>query len=112
MGHYGELRVKLLDRYKVAISFYISKGYPDYESGSFTDTVAYDDNFAKYTPAKDSDCSILFVFEHNMVQTEQTYTDPHCACGFSKGVMISTVFQKFSSEEPIIQDLSAHGDIR
>lgn len=108
-GHSGEIRVRLLTERTVALSFYISNGYPDYESGSFEDTLAYDENLAVYHPAKDGDCTILFLFNQHNAEIQQVYEDPHCTCGFGKGIMISTIFEKYSSSPPMIQDLSMHG---
>ncbi len=107
--HSGELRVKLLNKNKVALSFFISKGYPGYEFGSFTDTVSYDETFATYRSTRDKDCNIVFFFSPTSAETQLVYSDPHCSCGFAKGVMISTVFEKKSSDEPVIQDLSSRG---
>jgi hypothetical protein len=109
MGHSGELRAKLLDSDKVAMSFYINKGYPGYESGSFLDTLAYVDNLARYIPTGDSGCTIIFSFTRWMVEIRQTFNDPQSACGFGDGVMVSAFFKKSSDERPIIQDLSVHG---
>ena len=108
-GHSGEIRVRLLSVTSVALSFYISKGYPGYESGSFIDTLAYDENLAVYHPATDGDCKILFLFDPKNAEIQQVYNDPHCTCGFGKGILVSAVFQKYSSSPPVIQDLSLHG---
>jgi hypothetical protein len=108
-GHSGELRARLLDRHTVAVCFYINKGYPGYESGSFTDTLAYEDNSISYRPSYDTSCSVLFSFQPMMVEMLQIYTDPHSGCGFGPGIMIPATFQKSSGDIPIIQDLSAHG---
>jgi len=109
LGHSGELRAKLLGPKQVAVSFYISKGFPGYESGSFVDTLAFEDNIARYIPPSDRDCIILFSFGDKSVEIEQVYRDPHCSCGFGKDIMVSAFFDKRSDEPPIIQDLSAHG---
>ncbi|MBS1596867.1 MAG: hypothetical protein JST75_01480 [Bacteroidetes bacterium] len=112
VSHYGEIRVKLLTLDKVAICFYINKGYPGYESISFMDTLMYDDNhFVRYKPSLYADCTVLFLFSNRNAEIQQVYTDPRSGCSFGKGILISTVFKKFSSEQPVIQDLSIHGDI-
>jgi hypothetical protein len=110
VGHSGEIRIKLLGKDRVAMSFYINKGYPGYESGSFLDTLLYnDDNEAVYTPAKDPGCAFLFYFSANSAETLQVLSNPESGCGFGKGVMASARFEKYSGEAPIIQDLSARG---
>jgi len=108
ISHSGEIRVKLLDNGKVAISFYINKGYPGYESVSFVDTLPYADNLAKYNPAAYADCTIIFAFSNKDAEIQQVYTDPQSGC-FGKDILISTFFKKSSSDKPVIQDLSAHG---
>lgn len=108
-GHSGEIRVQLLDSHRIALCFYINKGYPGYESGSFMDTLTYNENNTQYTFAKDSACTLLFYFNPNKVEIVPTYSDPHSGGGFAKDVLISAVFEKSSADKPIIQDLSAHG---
>jgi len=112
MGHSGELRVQLLDSDRVAIAFYINKGYPNYESGSFTDTLMYNEDIARYTPACDSDCTIIFWFSQKTMELRGLYRNPHASCGFASGVMTGAIFAKTSWERPVIQDLSAHGAVR
>jgi hypothetical protein len=109
VGHSGELRVRLLDSARVALSFYINKGYPGYESGSLMDTLHYEDNQTIYHPSNDSSCAIYFAFEDGSAEVFDALTDPHSGCGFGPGVMIPAIFDKTSSEVPVIQDLSLHG---
>ncbi len=110
VSHSGEIRVKLLSRNSVAIAFYITKGYPDYESLSFVDTLMYDDDhYVRYKPSPTADCTLLFSFSNRNAEIQQIYSDPVSGCGFGNGVLISTVFKKFSNERPVIQDLSGHG---
>jgi hypothetical protein len=108
-GHSGEIRVRLLEKTRIALCFYINSGYPDYESGSFLDTLSYRDNQASYRPARDPQCSILFFFSRHKAEVQQLYNNPSSGCGFGKGVMASNVFEKYSGDEPVIQDLSQHG---
>ena len=112
-GHSGEIRVQLLDgqrdSQRIALCFYINKGYPDYESGSFIDTLAYVDSSSRYSPTADPSCAILFNFHHHAVEIAELYADPLSGCGFPKGVLISAVFDKTSADRPIIQDLSTRG---
>jgi hypothetical protein len=109
VGHYGELRVRLLDTGTIALSFYVNKGYPNYESGSVVDTLGYEDNRAIFKPANDSSCEIYFAFDLRSVTISQTLTDPHSGCGFRPGVIIPAIFEKTSSDVPVIQDQSLHG---
>jgi hypothetical protein len=106
VGHYGEMRVRLLDTGTIALCFYLNKGYPNYESGSLVDTLHYEENRAIYRPASDSSCAIHFAFELRSVAISQALSDPHSGCGFGPGVIIPAIFEKTSSEIPVIQDLS------
>jgi hypothetical protein len=112
MGHSGEVRVVLLDSSRVAISFYINKGYPNYEAGSMIDTLRYNDDMARYTPSCDSTCTIIFWFSDKTMELRGLYSNPHSSCGFATGVMTAAIFQKTSGDRPVIQDLSAHGIVR
>ena len=109
IGNSGELRVLLLDSQTVAISLYLNKGYPGYESGSLLDTLHYDNNKVVYTPGIDSSCAIYFLFDRKSVELFRTLTDPHSDCGFRPGVLKAAVYEKISSDIPVIQDLSKHG---
>jgi hypothetical protein len=108
-GHSGEIRVQLLDSQRIALCFYLTKGYPGYESGSFIDTLPYEANATRYTCKKDTTCTILFYFYPNKVEIMPTYSNPYSGGGYPNGVLISAVFSKSSSDRPVIQDLSARG---
>jgi hypothetical protein len=109
VGHSGEIRVKLIDSGRVALSFYINRGYPDYEAGSFTDTLRYTENQAWWTPSADPDYTVVFSFKPRAAETTQLFNGNEPRSDFGDGVMVSAVFLKYSSESPIIQDLSARG---
>jgi hypothetical protein len=108
-GHSGEVRAKLLDQHTVALCMYMNDGYPDYASGAMTDTLSYEDNKSYYHPTHDSTCFIVFMFGYHTVELMQVFSDPHSGCGFAPGVMTPAVFEKSSSDVPVIQDLSGHG---
>lgn len=109
VGHYGELRVRLLDSTRIALAFYLNRGYPGYESGSFIDTLSYEDNRAEYRPAADSSCSVYFSFDDHQVEISQSVSDLNSGCGFRPGVIVPVLVPKTSAEVPVIQDLSVHG---
>lgn len=112
LDHHGEIRVKLLNPKKIAISFYLNKGYPGYESGTFIDTLNYADNQVKYVPPADRSCALYIKFSRRNAGIIETYLNPHSACGFPEGVLIPAQFEKASSAVPQIQDLSAHGKLQ
>ena len=102
LTHSGEIRVVLLSSEKIALSFYINAGYPDYASGSLLDTLNYNENVASYSPSNDSSCSVIFRFTGKAVEILQLYSNPHSGCGFPKGVLTSTIFEKTSEDRPIL----------
>jgi hypothetical protein len=106
-GHYGEIRVRLLNKNTAAFCFYISNGYPNFLSGAFLDTVGYDDNRFLFRPAKDAGCALVLTFSLHDVDIMEVLYDPQSGCGLAPGVMQAATFQKVSSEVPVIQDLSA-----
>jgi hypothetical protein len=108
VSHSGEIRVRLLDSGKLAICFYMNKGYPGYQSGSFIDTLPYIENAARYTPPTDTNCTIVFQFTLRAVETMALYNAPQCNCGLGAGVITAAIFDKSSGDKPIIQDLAAH----
>lgn len=108
-GHFGEMRVRLLDQQTAAFCFYINDGYPEYASAAIEDTLRYVDDKIQYKPLSDSTCSIIFFFNLRKVVLMEIYTDPHSGCGFSRGVMAPVTMDKVSSEVPVIQDLSKRG---
>lgn len=105
-GHFGELRVQLLDSQTVAFCFYISNGYPDYSIAAALDTLHYEDNLIRYRPRKDSTCFLVLSFSARSVEIMKVFTDPGTGCGFTPGIVVPATFEKTSSERPIIQDFS------
>jgi len=109
VGHYGELRVRLLDPETAAFCFYLNAGYPNYASVSLMDTLKYVDNRLFYTSKRDSSCSLVLNFTAKNVELMEIYSNPQAGCGFGSGVLIPATFDKTSSDVPIIQDLSRKG---
>ncbi|MBS1918179.1 MAG: hypothetical protein JST87_18060 [Bacteroidetes bacterium] len=103
----GEIRVLMIDSENIAIYFFIAKGYPGYESASFTDTLHYTENKVEYKISSDADCSIMFSFRHGEAEITQTYSDPQ-GCDFGKGILTSSVFEKSSAEKPVIKGMQKH----
>ena len=108
-GHHGEIRVRLLDKKTAAFCFYISNGYPNFGSGAFMDTVAYEENSLLFRPAQDTGCSLVLTFSMRDVEIMEVYSDPRSGCGLAPGVMAPATFHKVSSDIPVIQDLSERG---
>lgn len=108
-GHSGEIRARLLDHQKVALCLYMNNGYPDYASGAMIDTLDYEEDRTYYQPANDSSCFLVFIFRFNTAEIMEVYSDPHSGCGFAAGIMTPAIFEKSSSDVPVIQDLSKRG---
>jgi hypothetical protein len=109
VGHYGELRVRLLDEETAAFCFYINNGYPDYASVALMDTLKYEDNRIYYQSGRDSSCSLVLSFDVHNVELIEISNDPQTGCGYGRGVLTPAIFDKSSSEVPVIQDLSRQG---
>lgn len=107
ISHSGEIRVKLLRPELLTLCFHIDKGYPGYESGSFLDTLDYEDNQAAFM-SKDSGCILRFYFRRNGVELVHIFSQAGSDCGFAPGVLLGAFFTKTSSGVPVIQDLSGH----
>jgi hypothetical protein len=103
--HSGEIRVKLLGPTLLALCFYIDRGYPKHESGSFLDTLRYDDNSALYASG-DSACMLRFAFRPNGVELIHVFSMNKSDCGFTPGVLTGAFFKKASSGIPVIQSLA------
>jgi hypothetical protein len=102
-GNFAEIRVKMLDNSRLALSFYSNKGYPEYSSGSFTDTLVFLDNKAIHYSRLDTTCQIVFDFLDDGLSLKQIYSDPTSTCGFEKGVLPLGFINKYSSNTPLIQ---------
>jgi hypothetical protein len=105
ISHYGEIRVKLLKPELLTICFFIDKGYPGYESGSFLDTLRYEDNQSAYVTGG-SGCMLRFYFKPTGVELVHVFSQDSSDCGFAPGVLTGAFFRKTSSGVPVIQDLS------
>lgn len=108
-GHFGELRVNLLDSQTVAFCFYLSSGYPDYSAASMMDTLHYENNCIHLQSKRDSTCSLVLTFGDRSVDLMTIYTDPGTSCGFAPGVIAPATLNKISSAVPMIQDFSTRG---
>jgi hypothetical protein len=105
-GYFGEAKIKLLDSSKIAISFFICKGAPSYNSGSFIDTLKYLNTKATYrTPDDDTSCKITFTFSNKGLTVEQYQADINFGCGFGHAVFADGFYKKISAKIPLIDDL-------
>ena len=104
-GYSGKVQAKELEDQQIILSFFITKGAPSYNLGSFVDTLAYRENTAVYTYQLDSNrCQISFRFTTKGIEVKQG--DDASYCGFGNGVIAHGFFKKTSSETPVITDLA------
>ena len=107
-SEFGEIHVKLITKNKAAISFFYSKGFPSYNSGSFVDTLTFSSNkiIYNYTDQEDStsNCKLTFTFYKDNVKVLHQADDYNYSCGFGQGVIANVTMKKSSSKEPVIKD--------
>jgi len=105
-GYFGDIDVKLLDSTRIAISFFVCKGAPSYNSGSFIDTLTYKNNVALHTtPEDDSSCRIKFKFNKKGITVEQYQADLNFGCAFGHAVFADGFYKKTSSKVPVIAEI-------
>lgn len=106
-GYFGDLKVKQLDKKRIALSFYLCVGAKSYNSGSFVDTLTLVNNTATYKPLDcDSLCTLIFKFSKTGVTTIHKALDGNYngSCCFGSGVIANGFFKKTSNKVPIIKD--------
>lgn len=103
-GYTGKIQVKKVAVNKIAMTFGINKGAPNYNSGSFVDTLAYQNNRAIYraNPEIDPSCTITFDFTDEQVTVKEEADNYTAGCGFGYGVVAGGVFSKITSDEPLL----------
>jgi hypothetical protein len=106
-GYFGSINVKRIKDSSLAMSFFVCRGAPGYNSGSFVDTVNYKrNNTVIYTPFEfDSTCVLTFKFTSQGVMVYEQAENINNACGFGGGVAANDLFyKKVSSKTPVIKD--------
>lgn len=105
-GYFGDIDVKLLDSSRIAMSFFVCKGAPSYNMGSFIDNLTYKNNIAIHTtPEDDTTCRINFIFTKKGITVDQHQADLNFGCGFGHGVFADGFYKKTTSKVPVIIDL-------
>ena len=101
----GTIQIKKIADERIVMSFFICKGEPSYNLGSFVDTLRYINNTAVYTiPDDDPSCKITFRFTRKAVTVKEETSDFNIGCGFGHGVVADGRFKKISSSVPEITD--------
>jgi hypothetical protein len=104
-GYFGDIKVKLIDNKKVVMSFYICKGAPSYNSGSFVDTMIYKNNIVIYKDKGDTakGCTTTFVFSKLGITVNEKANYDMGTC-WGAGVIAHGFYKKTSYKEPMIKD--------
>ncbi|HJS53478.1 MAG TPA: hypothetical protein VJ765_03010 [Chitinophagaceae bacterium] len=105
-GYFGDIDTKMLDSSRIGMSFFVCKGAPSYNLGTFIDTLKYENNLAIHrTPEDDTSCRITFTFTKKGITVIQYQADLNSGCAFGHGVFASGFYKKTSSKIPIISDI-------
>jgi hypothetical protein len=102
-GYFGTIKVLQLDANKVLVNFYVCKGAPSYNSGSFIDTLTYTNNQAVYrgdTTMVELECKLNFKFTPKGIYAELFSDYPNTACGFGHAVDAQGFYKKRKREIP------------
>lgn len=100
----GTIQVKQIAKDKIVMTFYICKGAPSYNLGSFVDTLQFLNNTAIYTDQEsDSTCSVTFNFDKKGVTVKEATADDNFGCGFGHAVVAHGRFKKKSSKQPVLR---------
>ncbi|MBC7439911.1 MAG: hypothetical protein H7250_08005 [Flavobacterium sp.] len=101
-GYFGDIKVIALGKDKILISFYVCKGAPSYNSGSFIDTLAYKNNVAIYKgdPEADPSCNMRMEFSRKGVDVELKSDNPNFACGFGHAVDSQGFYNRIIGQIP------------
>ena len=104
-GYSGKIQVKKISSEKIIMTFEVTKGSPSYNSGSFIDTLNYNNNKSIYsTPEFDSTCLITFEFNKKGVIVKEETEDYNYGCGFGHAVVASGFYKRISNKAPILTE--------
>jgi len=94
-GYFGNIKVKEIDSNRIFMEFYICKGAPGYNSGSFEDTLFYKNGIAVHTTPDDASCVITFNFNTaNGVTVEEKTRDLNSGCGFGAAIEANGFYRR------------------
>lgn len=102
-GYFGQIQVKKLSEGKIVMTFEVNKGAPSYNSGSFVDTLTYQNNKAIFTNSElDASCKIIFDFSKKGVLVKEQTADFNSGCGFGHAVVADGFYRKISNKVPVL----------
>ncbi|WP_018343623.1 hypothetical protein [Cytophaga aurantiaca] len=94
-GYFGTIQVKKLSDTKIVMTFFICKGAPSYNSGSFVDTLDFINNIVTYI---NEDCITTFTFSKKGINISEK-SERDC---WGHGVVAHGYFRKISKKQPIL----------
>jgi len=107
-GYFGTIKVLCLDTNKILVSFFICKGAPSYNSGSFVDTLQYSNSQAIYvgdTAMAETTCRLTFNFTPKGINAELFSNYPNSACGFGHAVDAQGFYKKIKGKIPTKEEI-------
>jgi len=94
-GYFGSIKVKQIDSNRIFMEFYVCKGAPSYNSGSFEDTLLFKNGIAVHTTKDDASCVITFNFNSaGGITVEEKTKDFNAGCGFGHAVVANGFYKK------------------
>ncbi len=98
-GYTGNIKVKQIDSNRIYMEFYVCKGAPGYNSGSFEDTLLYKNGIAVRTTTDDNSCIITFNFNTaGGITVEEKTKDFNAGCGFGSAVVANGFYKRIVSK--------------
>jgi hypothetical protein len=106
-GYFGDVKVLFLHTEKILVNFFICKGAPSYNSGSFIDTLSYKNNIAVYTgdTSIDRSCKLTFYFTAVGINVNLQSDNPNFACGFGHAVDAQGYYRKIKGKKPTKEEI-------
>lgn len=96
-GYFGTIKVKLIDSSRIFVDFYVCKGAPSYNSGTFEDTLTYSTGIAVHSTIDDPTCVITFNFNTpDGVKVEEKAKDFNSGCGFGHAIVATGFYKKIT----------------
>jgi hypothetical protein len=94
-GYFGTITVKKINSNRIFVEFYVCKGAPSYNSGSFEDTLIFKNGIAVRTTSEDASCVITFNFNTaEGVTVEEKTKDFNNGCSFGSAVVANGFYRK------------------
>jgi hypothetical protein len=106
-GYFGDVKVIAIDKQRILVGFFVCKGAPSYNSGSFVDTLKYINNTAIYTgdPDADSTCKMTMIFGTKGINVTLETEDPNFACGFGHAVDSQGFYYRVKGKIPTKKEI-------